>query len=714
MIIKKALATTSIILITALTLSKAYSINSNQSQFETINFSAFTNLAQNLNTVSLEKNQNSSQVKDELNDEQISSQIITAIDAEIGKKIKHTRYGLVPHKQIIKLKKEIIVTETKELNLPIEVKVENIVSNEDLSSFEINNSNLINIYSFNIEKIGYSQFENLKIDLDFNGSPVKEKLAEIKNLDIEDSVETAQASTTTEETVADAVTTTQPSTERKVDDEEMVMFDYKENAQPAAVKQTIDQKLYERPISKAVQKVISREMGNAPIKKINKMNTQRIFPEVSTQNESKNTTLIDNQEIDLDSNDNVSYEYAAPKKAMTKKEAVEAFTESEAFTTNSPTNESAFILKGIEVNLNTQKLRQARTFEFVPDYDRSERSDDNGSGEISFGYSLSGAMNTQTGVVQSQGMIPTRVELNLDGKSSLEIPLINEEGIQKFLEKKGINVEGNLITLTLNSNIVDTEIDTKFDQRFYFDAGFKNTNNILKAKYIMYAGVKSGNIMVRYLLANHEVAQKIIYVGEGEMYFEDEEFVGGNRETYTLTTRNLFGAKKKELNIDGELINFLNTKINAKKKALNAYEVKIPTMPSGMRKYLEFKHLKDSVFVGISTEKDLEIPGNEFIAKVLEMNQVSSLKEQCIVQINLSKDIKELKANGKNQSGEMFIETSFLDKDGNFTKESELAEKIFIVGDKEGLFNLKLEYTDGSTEFLKSFCSQNSYLIEQL
>jgi hypothetical protein len=311
-------------------------------------------------------------------------------------------------------------------------------------------------------------------------------------------------------------------------------------------------------------------------------------------------------------------------------------------------------------------------------------------------------------------MIPTRVELNLDGKSSLEIPLINEEGIQKFLEKKGINVEGNLIILTLNSNIVDTEIDTKFDQRFYFDAGFKNTNNILKAKYIMYAGVKSGNIMVRYLLANHEVAQKIIYVGEGEMYFEDEEFVGGNRETYTLTTRNLFGAKKKELNIDGELINFLNTKINAKKKALNAYEVKIPTMPSGMRKYLEFKHLKDSVFVGLSNEKDLEIPGNEFIAKVLEMNQVNSLKEQCVVQINLSKDIKELKANGKNQSGEMFIETSFLDKDGNFTKDSELAEKIFLVGDKEGLFNLKLDYTDGSTEFLKSFCSQNSYLIEQL
>ena len=37
-----------------------------------------------------------------------------------------------------------------------------------------------------------------------------------------------------------------------------------------------------------------------------------------------------------------------------------------------------------------------------------------------------------------------------------------------------------------------------------------------------------------------------------------------------------------------------------------------------------------------------------------------------------------------------------------------------IVGDMEGQFNVKLDYTDGSTEFLKTFCSEGSYLIEQL
>ena len=97
------------------------------------------------------------------------------------------------------------------------------------------------------------------------------------------------------------------------------------------------------------------------------------------------------------------------------------------------------------------------------------------------------------------------------------------------------------------------------------------------------------------------------------------------------------------------------------------------------------------------------------------MNQVSSLKDRCVVQLNLSKDLRDFKVNGKNRSGEMYVETTYLDIDGNFSKDSfEKAENAFIVGDLEGQFSVKLDYTDGSTEFLKTFCSENTYLVEQL
>ena len=269
--------------------------------------------------------------------------------------------------------------------------------------------------------------------------------------------------------------------------------------------------------------------------------------------------------------------------------------------------------------------------------------------------------------------------------------------------------------IALDPSIADTEIDSTYAQKILLDKNFKLATAANGASYVLFAGVKTGNILVRYLLTNKESAQKILYVGDGEMAFESPNFSSSQRETYTFTTRNLLGQKKKELIISGDAISFFNTTNNAKKKALNAYEIKVPTLVSGMRKYLEFKHLKDSIFVGAWNEKDIEVPSNEFIGKVLEVNQVSSLKERCVVQLNLSKDLREIKANGKNRSGEMFVETTFLDKDGNFSRDnSELAEKAFIVGDMEGLFNVKLEYTDGSTEFLKSFCSEGSYLVEQL
>ena len=692
MTIKKTLLTTSsCFLISAILLSQIYSFATQKNKTTEINFSAFANLAANVQEIS--KTENATTLSDETT---VTNDIINVINKELTQKIKQTRYA-------VRMIKPKIIIEEKAIVAVVEVTK----PNELFSEYEINNKGLIDLYAYSVESVEYSKFENMAISSSYEAT-------------IKDEVVVAQAST--QESVkeitapieADEVKTIQPAPERNVaheeaaikeaaKDEEMVMFDYSDKLPKA---KTIDQQLYERPISNTVKQAISREIGNSPVR----------LASVNTQQKAAiaETTKIENQEIDLDSPDNTIYDYTN----NTKKQAVSDL-EKEVSAFMAPpilnTHETQFILRAKEINLSTHKSRSANAFEFVPDYDRAERLDDQTSGEIAIAYSLSGEMNTQTGIVQAQGMIPTRVELNLGVTKGIEVPLINEEGIQKFLVKQGLSIEGNLLMVALDASIVDTEIDSRFAQRFYFNQNFKPQTNAAGASYVLYAGVKTGNILIRYLLNNKEVAQKIVYVGDGEMYYEDPSFSKSERETFTFTTRSLLGQKKKELVIDGNAISYFNTTNTAKKKTLNAYEVKVPTLANGMRKYLEFKHLKDSVFVGSWNEKDIEIPGNDFIGKVLEMNQISSLKERCVVQVNLSKDLREFKANGKNRSGEMFVETSFLDKDGNFSKDSsELAEKAFIVGDMEGLMNVKLDYTDGSTEFLKTFCSEGTYLVEQL
>lgn len=693
MIIKKTFVTTTSFFLTAALLSQIYSFKN--AKATSINYSAFSNLAQNIKSVSLQAPVASVAPENVV----LTSDIIKVIDKEISQKINRTRYSI-----------RVIKAPLKKVQVAVAAKKVKWVS-EDLSSYEINNSGLINLYALSVEEMAFLKFESTKLaDSYFNKKEIKEvrEIREIKKItEIKDEVAVAQASTAYVEPVeveveeAPVENYEEPNLEKE---EEMVMFDYSDKPAPVEVVKTIDQKLYERPLSKTVQQVITREMGNKPIKKLVSVNTQKELPRTTMQN----ITQIDNQEIDLNAEENTVYDYSPTNNP-------EPEAETNAFTAPSKTDASAFILKAKEINLNTQKSRQATGFEFVPDYDRTERSDDQSSGQIAFEYSLSGDMNTQTGVLQSRGMISTRVELNLGGKASFEVPLINEEGMQKLLQKKGLAIEGNLLMLAIDPSIIDTEIDSRFAERFFFDKSFKILSSANSASFVMYAGVKTGNIMIRYLLNNKESAQKIVYVGDGEMYFEDAEFINSNRETFVFTTRNLLGQKRKELIIDGGAISYFNTNITAKKKALNAYDIKIPALASGMRKYLEFKHLKDSIFVGSSNEKEIEIPSNDFIAKVLEMNEISSLKDRCVVQINLSKDVRGILANGKNRSGEMFVEATYLDKDGNFSRENlERADKVFVTGDMEGQFNIRLEYTDGSTEFLKTFCSEGTYLVEQL
>ena len=697
MITKKIFLTTSSFLLTVcLTACAGYNFSQSRFQSKPVNYSAFTNLATNVSSLTSPIFAS----VDAQGDTLVTYQIINVIDKEIKKKINNTRFLITSFKK----KNEAKMVNNKKIP-----KLEVISKSEDLSTYEINNKDLVYLHALSVEQIAFKEFSSNNLVASY-GDKINDKVKVIQS-SIQKTAEEPIDKTAVENKneIINEESKVQIA-ENEIEDEEIVMFDYSNKNKEPVVAKTIDQRLYERPLSSTVKNVITREIGKEAA-----VNQNIKSKSTNTQKEIPASIDLDNQENNLEVKENEGDDYP---KDITKKnniydeKALNTFVASEREAVEQVNTH--FTIKAKEINLNTHKNKTAYSFEFIPDYERTERANDQSNGEINLEYSLSGDLNTQTGLLQSAGMISTRIELNLGNTKAIEIPLLNEEGIQLFLQKMGLSIEGNLILLAINNSIIDTEIDSTFAKRLFFDKDFKNLKSSTDAEYVMYAGVKNGNILIRYLLDNKESAQKIVYVGEGEMYFEDASFIKGYRETYTLSTRNILGHKNKELVIKGSDINFFNTNIEAKKKALNAYEIKIPTTTLGMRKYLEFKHLKDNIFVGATKETKIEIPENNFIAKDLELNQIDSLKDRCLVQINLSKDVKEIKANGKNRSGEMLIETSFLDSDGEFSRESDLAKNAFLVGDLEGQFSVRLDYTDGTTEFLKTFCSEGTYLVEQL
>lgn len=724
---KSVFVKTCSVLFTASLVVGALSYSQDRFAPKKVDFSAFKNASANIQF--LTENTSNGQASEAVD---VTSGIVKSIESEVKRKIQRTRYAVTPKK--IEYKTSVVAKNWNDIKPKFDVvdmkldkaKLMAVSSNDEISEFEINNKELLNLYRYEFENLKYETFSNVEIasynEVKSEDSVVAEYSAPVEaddlNTQAEDVVNVAQASTqttikdeivpTTEETETYNVATT----ENAVNDD-LVMFDYSDKPAAATVVEAAPKlkKIFDAPLSNSVKEVIERELGKSPKKKSSNAVTTQVVP--NNTNKFADSTDIDLDKI-MEDADTVVYDYSKQRQSAVVKKEDEMKAAFNAFAAPDTTTQIEFTLKALEVNMNTQKVRPTFGFEFVPDYDRADRMDDQTSGEIKFGYSLSGDVNTQTGVVQSQGMIPTRVELHLMNEG-INVPLINEEAIQKFLQKKGLDIVGNLLMTAIDPSISDVEIDSDYQAKIYFSDKFKVVKDQDNAAYLMFLGVKNGNVLLRYLLDNKETAQKIVYVGEGEMYFEDPDFVGTQRELYTFTTRSLLGKKVKELNIDGSDISFFGTKIMSKKKTLNSYEVKVPELVENSRKYLEFKHMGQSLFVGTSNTKEIEIPGNDFIGRVMQANELSELGQRCMVQINLTKDLRDFKVSGKNRSGEMFAETSFLDNDGNFSRDnSELSEKVFVTGDLEGLFNIRLDYTDGTVDFLKTYCSEGSYLIEQL
>jgi hypothetical protein len=63
----------------------------------------------------------------------------------------------------------------------------------------------------------------------------------------------------------------------------------------------------------------------------------------------------------------------------------------------------------------------------------------------------------------------------------------------------------------------------------------------------------------------------------------------------------------------------------------------------------------------------------------------------------------------------MSLDRFYLEKNGSLSEEeTPLSTKLFILGDQQGIINVKVEYQDKTTDYLQTFCSPETYLLEQL
>jgi hypothetical protein len=673
---------------------------------EKINLNAINSLISNVNSFH-ETNINDDDKKPNFENLVISSierEVKAAIAIEKSKVIK-TRNTIAGTSQKLVYKTKKIVYAKKTITSPETLKEKKIKPEEqDLSAFEINNSDMVFVGAFESEKISLIDIK-LTIDED-----QKYAINETNNAKDEVSLKESSVINTVNETVENKVIGDESVS--GVDD--MPMFEYSKTAtnnleetNANTNKSEFDKKLYDRPISKTVLNVIKREVG--VVKKTEFKNQYK-----ETNQDSKQLT-VSNQEASAllaSGNDEYSGEGFVDTKNNEYSEQIKKMNtqpDPSIQVGKAKTNTISVNIQAMTVDMNIHKNEKAYSFEFIPDYDRNERIYDQGNGEIKI-ESVTNEESVQTGIINQRETMPTRVEVIMENHTSI-VPLVTEKSYGMLLDKRAISSNSSVLVSMLNG-VIDADIDSEFGAKIFLDKNFKETDK--EKVYIMFLGVRSGNILLRYQTKDLD-AEKIIYVGENEIYFEEPYFKAGNRESFEITTRNILSSRAKGLNVNGSDVKIFNSSTTAKKEALNVYQLKMPGKVLGSRTYLEIMNENNSIIVGVGNRHNIEISSKEYIQKILEFNQMPSLDNGCLVQLNYNKEIESIKVSGKNMAGDMLTESTYIDFDGNLSKDNmENAEKVFIFGENEGIISGLINYKDGSSQSIKSYCSNGTYLIEEL
>jgi hypothetical protein len=267
--------------------------------------------------------------------------------------------------------------------------------------------------------------------------------------------------------------------------------------------------------------------------------------------------------------------------------------------------------------------------------------------------------------------------------------------------------------------IADVELEKSafkglpYQHRILLNDEFRKTKN--NVRYILFIGVDPGNVSVRYLGINGQETSKITFIAPDELTYDFSQMVRPSELSIATYLRNTLGKSKKPLSLAPEKIINFATGENPTQKVPGEYSIQTPWKIKGSRTYLEVGHLGDSIFVGLDGDKEITLPSREFIGEVLRSFSIEGMNHECLLQLNIESSIKDIRVYGEGARGPTVYDTAYLDTEGVFTAEiSPISEKLFILGNEEGIFNIKVDYQDGTQDYLRTYCSPSTYLLEQL
>lgn len=370
-------------------------------------------------------------------------------------------------------------------------------------------------------------------------------------------------------------------------------------------------------------------------------------------------------------------------------------------------------------SVNNKKINDHRNFEIRFEDDIDDIRQDFGEGIINLTENLNNEMMVRRGTIFTAGHLPTTVDFVLEANEiASAIPLLTKEYMDAVVKHEQITGSGATLLVELDEQTedLDLDVDTPYERKVFLNKKFNIVDRSdSDYSYIMILGVKPGNTIISFKTIQNEFVSKIIHLESDEVYYDSNFYIEHKKDEFELNEENLLSKSKSPLSLDSKEILGLTFDSRIKKKTINMYELPKVKYPIGTRSYIELKHLSESVFIGRWNNREVDVPSETYMRFVLDQFSVESVNSQCLIQVNLNKPAKELFFNGQSNDRAMRMQARILDHDGLFYEDlSNESKKVFILGEQQGIINLKVKYIDNSVDYIQSYCSDSTYLVEQL
>lgn len=348
---------------------------------------------------------------------------------------------------------------------------------------------------------------------------------------------------------------------------------------------------------------------------------------------------------------------------------------------------------------------------------------DYGAGYVTIDEALARPRMTRSIAVLKRGFTPTNTDLVLDEETTgVSIPLIEEEKFNQLIapfEARGVV---GAVLVELDDNTETAMLDVPYSQVLRLDGDLLLTEED-DFRYQLFMGVKGGNALLSYKDNRGNVTSKIIHIHEREVTYDSNYFEEVKSEKVTLMEEDLLAKEKTPLVIASTSVKEFVTNKTANKINNHTYKTDYQRLLLGSRKYLELTHQSEPIFVGFKENSTLEVPSENFMRFILSKFEDSNLGNRCLVQVNLTKEALKVDVAGESVDASLMTSTQVLDADGKFYDSvGPKSRKVIVLGENQGApdyaldskINLKITYQDGTVDFLGTYCSPNTYLVEQL